>query len=120
MVRRIRILSSEYIPDIADNELKSAEKAFVHICNEYDSILDTVSEQRMMIMEYMLGNILYGLPFNEEKITILDKSLLEKSFMVISVQGLRLDNKSREDLARSIVTDRHQGLYNRYSMNRSW
>jgi AraC-like DNA-binding protein len=111
MVRRIRILSSEYIPDIADNELKSAEKAFVHICNEYDSILDTVSEQRMMIMEYMLGNILYGLPFNKEKITILDKSLLEKSFMVISVQGLKLDNKNRESLTRTICEQSGIGVY---------
>ena len=110
MVRRIRILSSEYIPDIADNELKSAEKAFVYICNEYDSILDTVSEQRMMIMEYMLGNILYGLPFNEEKITFLDKSLLEKSFMVISIQGLRLDNKSREDLPVLSVNNQASGF----------
>ncbi len=55
-----------------------------------------------MLMEYILGNILYGLPIHEEKVKILDSSLLDKAFMVISVQDLRLDNKNREHLTRTI------------------
>lgn len=102
MVRRIRAMkvTGAAVDDIS--ELKVVEAVLTCIQRENKEMSVTVSEQKLMLMEYILGNILYGLPIQKEKIGYLDSSLLDKFFMVVSVNELRLDNSSREQLTGMI------------------
>jgi len=103
MVRRIgNLFGSGITAEEGVSELKSVETALMRIRREYNKMSDVISEQRMMIVEYMLGNILYGLPVRKDKADFLDYLFKDKSFMVLSLQELQLSNKSREQLTLSI------------------
>lgn len=102
MVRRIRDMKVAVTPVDSCGELKTVEEVLFSVHKEYKEMSVAVSEQQLMLVEHMLGNILYGLPIQKEKICFLDSSLLDKSFMVISVQELRLDNSSCEQLSQTI------------------
>lgn len=78
-----------------NSELKTITHAFKKM-EEY------VSEQRVMLMDYLLGNLLYGISIPKADAERLDVNLLNGNFCVIGIAELKLDSAERVQFAEYI------------------
>ena len=86
------------------NEISTIEE-------EFGRMEEEASEQRILLMDYLLGNLLYGIPISRERAGHLDDSLLGENFCVITLAGVRLDAQEREELADSILKSSNTKVY---------
>lgn len=73
------------------------------ITRAFDQMEEYVSEQRIMLMDYFLGNLLYGIPIPQTDAERLDINLHGGSFCVLTVSDLKMNTKQREQLAEYIL-----------------
>lgn len=86
-----------------DSEIGTITRAFDQISHAFDQMEEYVSEQRIMLMDYFLGNLLYGIPIPQADAERLDISLHEGSFCVLAVSDLKMNTREREQLAGHIM-----------------
>lgn len=79
-----------------NNEIKTITHAF-------DQMEEFVSEQKNMLMDYFLSNLLYGISIPQADVERLDINLQDRCFCVLAVPGLKLDTTGREQLAEHIL-----------------
>ena len=86
-----------------DSEIGTITRAFDQISHAYDQMEEFVSEQRIMLMDYFLGNLLYGISIPQADAERLDINLLGGSFCVLTVSDLKMNTTEREQLAGFIL-----------------
>ena len=86
-----------------DSEIGTITRAFDQISHAFDQMEEYVSEQRIMLMDYFLGNLLYGIPIPQADAERLDISLHGGSFCVLAVSDLKMNTQEREQLAGHIM-----------------
>lgn len=100
LVRRIKSSNGDEHGLIG--ELKSIENAFNKINDKNEIMLEMVSEQRMLLMDYILGNLLDGKPIPESKIDYLGINLKGEKFCVITILGLKLNNLQKAGISDQV------------------
>lgn len=96
IVRKHAIGSTEYIYD----DLQAIESTLAQMHDEKVQM----SERHLLLMEHVIENILYGKQIDDSRIEILDKSLGDRMFCVITVNNLKLNNNIREELTGVILS----------------
>ena len=88
----------------AGNEITTIEQ-------EFGRMEEEASEQRILLMDYILGNLLYGIPISQEGADHLDESLKGENFCVITLSGIRMDAQERENMADTILKESETKVY---------
>lgn len=78
---------------------------------EFGRMEEEASEQRILLMDYILGNLLYGIPISQEGADHLDESLKGENFCVITLSGIRMDAQERENMADTILKESETKVY---------
>lgn len=88
----------------AGNELTAIEQ-------EFGRMEEEATEQRILLMDYILGNLLYGIPISQDRAGHLDDSLLGENFCVITLSGIRLDTQERDSLAEKLLIENETKVF---------
>src|SRR5699024_4463746 len=79
-----------------NTELKTIRRAF-------DNMDEHITEQRIMLMDYLLGNLLYGNSISQVDAERLDINLHGGKFVVLCILDLQLDTIGRKKFEEFIV-----------------
>lgn len=82
------------------NEINTIEHTIKTIKKENYAMLETVVEQRLILMEHILESILNGFSNSKDYTHLLNKNLINKHFLSIIIYDLTLDNANREIFAQ--------------------
>jgi len=86
------------IRDKFTNELKYIEETFLKVNSEKEAILETAEEQRLILIDYLLNDLLHGNTVSSEDLKMLGIYSEESKFFVISTTKIKLDNRQRQSL----------------------
>lgn len=100
---------------IINNLRKSSEGGVTDeiktIIHAFDRMEEYVSEHKILLMDYFLNNLLYGIPIPREDAEKLDINLPGSFFGVITVPDLKMNTKDREVLASHILSLTGSNVY---------
>ncbi|HHW49815.1 MAG TPA: helix-turn-helix domain-containing protein [Clostridiaceae bacterium] len=91
IIRLVRGLSRQS----GENELQVIENTLARMRNE-------TSEQNMLIMDFLLSNLLYGIPIPDKELERLEISKYKGPFCVLAIPNLKLNTTDREQLSANI------------------
>lgn len=94
-----------------DSEIGTITRAFDQMSNAYNRMEEHVSEQRIMLMDYFLGNLLYGIPIPQADAEHLDINLHGGSFCVLTVSDIKMNTQEREQLSSHIMLKCNMHVY---------
>lgn len=100
----VRSIANKYDSTDLRGEIDTITQAF-------SQIEEHVSEQKMMLMDYLLSNLLYGISIPKADAERLDANLLNGSFCVITIADLKLDSAGRERLGEYIQKESNINTY---------
>lgn len=78
-----------------ENEFETIENAITEMRNE-------TSEQSMLIMDFLLSNLLYGIPIPDKELDRLEIAQYTGTFCVLTIPDLKLNTTGREQLTFNI------------------
>lgn len=78
-----------------ENELETIKNTITKMQNE-------TSEQNMLIMDFLLSNLLYGIPIPDKELNRLEIAQYTGPFCVLAIPNLKLDTIGREQLTLNI------------------
>lgn len=84
------------------SEIGLIERAFDRLGRENEAMLETISEQRMILIDYIFNNLLNGVAVSKNDIEWLSNNVRAKKFCVVSVSGLKLNNIQRALVVKEI------------------
>lgn len=102
---------SKYSDVGVKSEISTISSVFDKINYEYERMGQYVSEQQIMLMEYIIGNLLHGIPIPQPDVEKLDERFQGGSFCVITIADMKLDTKGREMLASYIFSTLNVPIY---------
>lgn len=80
-----------------NSEMKSISCAF-------SQMEENIAEQKIILMDYLLGNLLYGMPISPADVDNLDMNIRSSNnFCVLTIQDLKMNNTEREQLSDTIL-----------------
>jgi len=100
----VRSITNKYDSTDLRGEIDTITQAFYQI-------EEHVSEQKMMLMDYLLSNLLYGISIPKADAERLDVNLLNGNFCVITIADLKLDSAGRERLGEYIQRESNINTY---------
>ena len=80
----------------AGNEIETIELAMDQLYTDREEMAGIVSEQRLMMMEYVINNLLYGYPLPAEKQFFVGSNFGNVKFQVFVIKSFCLENAERE------------------------
>ena len=98
----------------AGNEIEAIELAIDRLYTDREEMAGIVSEQRLMMMEYVINNLLYGYPLPAEHQFFAGNHFGNVRFQVFMIRSFSLENAERERFSellnvklglRAFVTD---------------
>lgn len=111
----IAYLNYKPILKIIKNIRRSSEEGITDeintITHAFDRMEGYVSEQKLMLMDYFLNNLLYGISIPREDAERLDINLMGGFFCVLTVPDLKMNTKERESLALYIRDHSDANVY---------
>lgn len=96
------------------NELSTITYAIDSMYSAREEMAGIVSEQRLLLMEYVINNLLYGYPMPTERLAVLGDSIGQANFQVYVLKSLHLESGEQERFSellsvelglRTFVTD---------------
>jgi len=93
------------------SEIGLIERAFDRLGRENETMLETISEQRMILIDYIFNNLLNGIAVSKNDIDWLNNNVRAKKFCVVSVLDLRLNNKQRALVVKEIFDKYDSYMY---------
>ncbi|MEN6315841.1 MAG: helix-turn-helix domain-containing protein [Clostridiaceae bacterium] len=72
---------------------------------------NVVSRQSSMLMDYLLGNLLYANPIRQEEAESMDINLREGSYCVLTISGLKMDSACRARLSELSLIKCNTNIY---------
>lgn len=111
ILRLVRSVINKHGSIGIDSEIGTITRAFDQISHAFDQMEEYVSEQRIMLMDYFLGNLLYGIPIPQADAERLDISLHGGSFCVLAVSDIKMNTQEREQLADHIMLKCNMHVY---------
>ena len=83
------------------SEIKTIRHTIDKMYSENNEMNEIVSEQRLLLMDYIFGNILYGFPIPKNNKHLLYDFLEDKTFFVINIYDFSPNNLIREQLTQA-------------------
>lgn len=94
----------KHLPSInVNSEIKTIKQSFDKMYDENNVMSETVAEQRMLLMDYIFANILFGFPVSKNNKHYSDQLLRNKSFFVINVYNFNPGNLAIEQLTQAAI-----------------
>lgn len=81
------------------------------ITQAFYQIEEHVSEQEMLLMDYLLSNLLYGISISKTDAERLDVNFLNGTFCVLTIADIKLDSVGREQLEAHIQMESNIHTY---------
>jgi two-component system response regulator YesN len=92
-------------------EIKTIKNLINKMYDENNVMHEKVTEQRMLLMDHIFSNILYGFPVPTNNKLYSDEFLKNKSFFVINIYNFNPGNMAIEQLTQTVLDKLHMHIF---------
>jgi hypothetical protein len=98
ILKLVRNVSGKHGSNVVSGELDTITEAF-------KQIQEHVSEQEMMLMDFLLSNLLYGISIPRTDVERLDSHFTKGYFCVLTIADIKMDSAARGQLRAYILNE---------------
>jgi AraC-like DNA-binding protein len=91
-------------------EIKTIKNSMNKMFDENNVMHEKVIEQRMLIMDHIFSNMLYGFPVSTNNKLYSDELLNNKSFFVVNIYNFSPGNMAIEQLTKTVFDNLHMSI----------